>query len=398
MTSFENLLIIVSALIVVSVVTSKASSRFGIPALLLFLIVGVCAGVHGFGGVDFSNYALARELGTFALIFILFDGGLSTDLKSVRPVLKPALVLSTLGVVIAAVIVGVVVHIFTTFSFVEALLLGTTIAATDVAAVFSVLRSKSVRLKQGLAPILELESALNDPMTVFLGVTLLGIAEGQHLHIVYILPIFIREMLVGSIFGFAMGWLSKFLVERVNLEYESLYPVMNLGLVIFTYAITQHFCGSGFLAVYIDGMFLAGAKIKQYENLLRFHDGLAWLGQIGMFLSMGLLVDPTALLKVAPLGVGLSLFLVFVARPLSAFACLPFTRFNSREKLMISWGGLRGAVPIILAMYVLASNIPRANEIFNLVFFITFFSVLLQGPTIPFVAKRLGVAEPTVLE
>jgi len=352
------------------------------------------AGAHGIGGVPFSSYVLAQELGAFALTFILFSGGMGTELRVIRPVIKSALSLSTLGVLIATVLVGVFAYLALGFSLLEGLLLGVTIASTDVAAVFSVLRSKNVRLKDGLAPLLELESALNDPMAVFLGVALLGLANKSGLSIWSLFPLFLRQVALGSLLGFGLGKFAVLLINRIKLEYEGLYPVLTMGWIILTYALTQALGGSGFLAVYISGILIGNANLVHRKSLIHFHEGIAWLGQIGMFLVMGLLVSPAALLQVAPFGIALSVFLMLLARPVSVFLSLPQSRFNTREKLMVSWAGLRGAVPIILASYVLAAQIPRAMEIFNLVFFVTFFSVLVQGTTIPIVSKWLNVNLP----
>jgi len=394
MNPFEKSLILGAALVVLSVFTSKASSRLGIPALLLFLVIGIGAGSHGLGGIQFTSYALAQELGVFALIFILFSGGMSTELKAIRPVLWPALVLSTLGVVIATSFVGFFAYYFLNFSLLEGCLLGATIASTDVAAVFTVLRSKNVSLKEGLGPLLELESALNDPMAVFLGVALLGLVGGSEQSVSGLLPLFFQQMIFGSLIGWGSGKCATLFINRIKLEYEGLYPVLSLGWIVLTYAMTQSLGGSGFLAVYIAGIVIGNANLLHRKSLIHFHEGIAWLGQIGMFLAMGLLVNPAELWTIAPLGIALSAFLVFVARPASVFLCLLGSRFNGREKLMLSWGGLRGAVPIILASYVLAMQIPKATEIFNLVFFVTFFSVLLQGTLIPIVAKWLKVNSP----
>jgi potassium/hydrogen antiporter len=394
MDSFEKSLIVTATLIVLSVLTSKASSRLGIPALLLFLVVGMGAGDHGLGDIHFSNYTFAQELGAIALVFILFSGGMNTELKKVRPVLKPALVLSTFGVVISTALIGLFARLTLGFSWLEGALLGATISSTDVAAVFTVLRSKNVSLKEGLAPLLELESALNDPMAVFLGVALLGMVGNIQPSPLHIIPLFFQQIILGSAIGWCSGKSATWLINRIKLEFEGLYPVLNIGWILLTYAFTQRFGGSGFLAVYFSGIIIGNSNLLHRRSLIHFHEGIAWLGQIAMFLSMGLLVSPSELWSIAPLGIALSAFLVFIARPVSVFVCFPGPRFGTREKLMISWAGLRGAVPIILASYVLATEIPRAREIFNLVFFVTFFSVLLQGTLIPSVAKWLRVNLP----
>lgn len=392
--AFQRLLVIGSILLVLSVIGSKAGSRFGIPALLLFLGIGLAAGRHGIGVVAFDNFEFAQHLGILTLIFILFSGGIETKLDSIRPVLKPALVLATAGVLLASALVGVFGYWVMGFSPLEGLLLGATVASTDVAAVFSTLRAGNVSLRKGLKPLLELESALNDPMAVFLGVVLLGALKQGRTSLAVLGWAFFQQSLLGLLMGWGSGKAATILINRIKLEYDGLYPVLTTGWVVLTYAATQSIGGSGFLAVYIAAIVLGNENLLHKKSLIHFHEGTAWLGQIAMFLAMGLLVDPQELLQVAPRGIGLAIFLVFVARPVSIFLCFPGKRFETREKLMVSWAGLRGAVPIILASYVLVSRIPRASEIFNLVFFVTFLSVLLQGTTIPLVAKLLKVDLP----
>lgn len=393
-TQFETYLIIVALLLIASVLSSKVASRFGIPALLIFLMIGVFSGGHVLDIVSFKSYSITQNLGVVALILILFSGGMNTEVKLSRPVLKAALTLSTLGVMISALAVGLFSKYFLNFSLLEGLLLGATVVSTDVAAVFTILRSKKVSLKMGIAPLLELESALNDPMAVFLGITLLDLIQNPEHSLWNLIPLFFEQMIFGLVFGYGLGWLAVLLINKIRLEFEGLYPVLSLSWIVFAYAITQHFGGSGFLAVYIIGILVGNKKVLHQKSLSHFHEGAAWLGQITMFLAMGVLIDPESLWRVAPAGIVLSLFLVFIARPVSVFLCFPITNFTVPEKLMISWAGLRGAVPIILGSYVLVSQIPKAKEIFNLVFFVTFLSVLLQGTTVPLIAKWLKVNLP----
>jgi len=391
MNLFEKSLIIAAILIILSVVASKASSRFGIPALVLFLLIGMGVGNHGLHEAPLITYELAQQLGIFALIFILFSGGLNTKIKNVRPVLKPALILSTIGVIISTALVGVFSYFVLDLTLIEGLLLGATVSSTDVAAVFTVLRSKSVSLKDGVGPLLELESALNDPMTVFLGVGLLSLVLKQSQPLINLVPLFFQQMVFGSLLGWAFGKITVQIINRIKLEFDGLYPVLSIGWILLTYAATQFVGGSGFLAVYIVGIILGNENLLHKKSLVHFHEGIAWLMQIAMFLAMGLLVNPVELMDIAPIGIALSLFLVFVARPTSVFVSFVRSQFSTQEKLMISWGGLRGAVPIILATYPFVAQIPQARTIFNLVFFVTFISVLLQGASIPFVAKWLKV-------
>ena len=393
--SLTAYLIAISLVVIVSVLVSKGAGRYGIPGLLIFLVIGVLAGSGGPGGFAFSNYAVAQTFGILALICILHSGGLDTKLDDVRAVRGSGLLLSTVGTVIATLLIAIfAVYVLGTSSLIG-FLLGATVASTDVAAVFTILRARSVSLRGRIRPLLEVESALNDPMAVFLSVGALAVithpGEASLLHLV---PSFFQQMIVGTLAGYGAGKASVWALNHANLEFEGLYPALGVALVVFTYATTQALGGSGFLAVYISGIVLGNAAYVHKRSLTVFHDGLAWLMQIVMFLVMGLLVVPRELCPVAWSGVALSAFLVFVARPISVMACLAPLGFSWREQLMISWGGLRGAVPIVLATYPLLAGVPEARTIFYLVFFVVFSSVLLQATTIPVVARWLKVEAP----
>ncbi len=397
MESLTPYLIAIPALLILSVVVSKGAGRFGIPALSIFLLLGMVVGREGPGGVRFSNYLLAQTLGIIALIQILHSGGLSTRLEDVRPVRWSALVLSTLGVVVATFLVGAFSVRFLHLDWLHGLLLGAAVSSTDVAAVFTVLRSRNVSLQGPIRPLLELESALNDPMTVFLSIGLLGlIVHPREASLARLIPMFFQQMIVGTLAGIAAGRGTRWAINWIKLEFEGLYPVLSVALVVLTYGVTQEVGGSGFLAVYVSGIVLGNQNYVHKRSLTVFHDGLAWLMQIVMFLTMGLLVLPSELSRVAVYGIILSGFLVLVARPISVLACLTPFRFSLREQLMVSWAGLRGAVPIVVATYPLIAGVSEARTIFNLVFFVVFISVLLQGATIPIVSKWLNVASPIV--
>ena len=397
MESLTPYLIAIPALLILSVVASKGAGRFGIPALSMFLLIGMVVGREGPGGVPFSNYLLAQTLGIIALIQILHSGGLSTRLEDVRAVRWSALVLSTAGVVIATAMIGAFSVRFLQLDWLHGLLLGAAIASTDVAAVFTILRSRNVSLRGRIRPLLELESALNDPMTVFLSVGLLGLIVRPHdASPARLIPMFFQQMIVGTLAGIGAGRATRWAINWIKLEFEGLYPVLSVALVVLTYGVTQAIGGSGFLAVYVSGIVLGNANYVHKRSLTVFHDGLAWLMQIVMFLTMGLLVLPSELSRVAVSGIALSAFLVFVARPASVLVCLTPFRFSVREQLMVSWAGLRGAVPIVVATYPLIAGVPEAKTIFNLVFFVVFISVLLQGTTIPGVSRWLQVAAPLV--
>lgn len=387
----EAILLAASVLLIVSILASKASHRLGVPALLLFLLIGMLAGSEGPGGIHFDDPWLAQALGVVALAFILFSGGLDTDWQVVRPVAWEGAILSTLGVLLTAALMGGFAVWALGFTWREGLLLGAIVASTDAAAVFAVLRSRSAQLGGKLEPLLEFESGSNDPMAVFLTVGLIQLLADPAASPASLVPLFVQQMAIGAALGYAMGRATTWLVNRVRLEYEGLYPVLTLSVVLLIYGATAALGGNGFLAVYLAGLVLGNSKFLHKASLLRFHDGLAWLMQITMFLALGLLVFPSQLLPVAGLGLLASLFLMLVGRPASVFVSLAFSRLSVPEKALVAWMGLRGAVPIILATFPLVAGIPRADTIFNLVFFIVLASVLVQGTSVPKVGRLLGV-------
>ncbi len=392
--TIESILLGVSILLLFSIISSKASGRLGVPALVLFLFVGMFAGSEGIGGIPFDDAQLAQSLGVVALIFILFAGGLDTEWASVRPVLGRALALSTIGVAVTAALVGLFTTFVLGFSLLEGALLGCIVSSTDAAAVFAVLRSKGVGLKGEVKPLLELESGSNDPMAVFLTIGLTNLLLNPAASLIGLVPMFVQQMAVGALFGYAMGRVMVFAINRLRLGYEGLYPVLTLALVLLTFGGTALLGGNGFLAVYLAGLVMGNKTFLRKRSLIGFHDGLAWLMQIAMFITLGLLVFPSRLVPVIGVGLLVALFLIFVARPVSVFLTLHFSKMNIREKTMISWVGLRGAVPIILATFPLLAGAPQAETIFNLVFFIVLTSVLLQGTSLPVVARLLGVDAP----
>jgi cell volume regulation protein A len=394
MPPIEQILLGAALLLLVSIAASKASGRLGVPALVIFMIIGMLAGSEGPGKIYFDNFWQAQSIGVLALALILFAGGLDTQWKEVRPVLGHALVLSTLGVLVTAGLVGWFASTVLGVSLLEGLLLGAIVSSTDAAAVFSVMRSRSVSLKGNLKPLLELESGSNDPMAVFLTVGIIGLLSKPDSSLLELVPAFILQMSIGAVAGYLLGRLAIILINRINLEYEGLYPVLSMAYVLFAYAATTLIGGNGFLAVYIVGLVMANLPFIHKRSIARFHDGLAWLMQIAMFVALGLLVFPSQLLPVMGAGLLVSAFLMFVARPLSIFLLMHTTRLTFPEKAMVSWVGLRGSVPIILATFPLLAGIPKADVIFNLVFFIVMTSVILQGTSIPLVSKWLGVYKP----
>ncbi len=394
MIQIEVLLLIASSLILISVGIAKFSDNLGVPALLLFIGVGVFAGSEGPGGIYFNDAPLAQAIGIIALVFILFSGGLETEWKFVKPVVKPALVLSTAGVLITALTVAVFISLILNISFIWGLLLGSIISSTDAAAVFSILKSRNISLKGKLKPLLELESGSNDPMAVFLTISSIELLLNPESNFFKLILTFFLQMGLGAGFGFAFGKLMVYLINKLKFSYEGIYPVFSIAMCVLIFSITNVIGGSGFLAIYIAGIIVGNGSFVHKKSMIRFFDGLGTLGQIAMFLSLGLLVYPSHLFAVTGTGLLIAAFLIFIARPLSVFISLHFFKFKFNEKTFISWVGLRGAVPIILATFPLLAGVPNADIIFNVVFFIVLTSVLLQGWTLVPAAKVLKVDAP----
>jgi len=387
----------VAVLLTLGVVVSKAASRLGVPALLVFLGIGVLLGVEGPGGIEFSDVNLARDVGVIALALILFSGGLDTPWRHVRPVLVPGLALSTVGVVITAGLVGAVAVWVLDVGWSTGLLLGAVVASTDAAAVFSILRGRSVGLQPRLRSLLELESGSNDPMAAFLTIALLELALGE-VGAWALVPLFALQAGVGVALGWGVARGAVEVLNRLRLEFEGLYPVASLAVAGLTFGLASLLGGSGFLAVYVAGLVLGNSHVVHLRSLGRFHDAVAWLAQITMFLVLGLLVTPSAVVAVALPALVVAVALIVVARPVAVAASLAFTRLGTRDTAMVSWVGLRGAVPIVLATFPLQAGLEGADTLFNVVFFVVLVSVLVQGTTIPVVARWLGVLGPPPAE
>jgi cell volume regulation protein A len=392
--STENAILVGSILLIASIVASKTSFKLGIPTLILFLGIGMMAGSEGIGGIYFDSPQVAQLLGIIALNFILFSGGMDTRWESVRPVLKQGILLSTLGVLLTASVIGVFVHMTTDFTLIEGLLLGSIVSSTDAAAVFSILRTRSIGLKGNLRPLLELESGSNDPMGYVLTISFTYLATHSDASITRLILQFFQQMIIGGFLGYVLGRGMTFIINKVKLETEGLYPVLIMAMIFFAYSFTHLIGGNGFLAVYISALVLGNSNFIHKKSAIKFYDGQAWLMQIVMFLTLGLLVFPSRIIPIAGTGILIALVLIFVARPISVFVSLSFFKSKLRDKLFISWVGLRGAVPIVFATYPLIAGVGKADTIFHLVFFISASSVLLQGYTLPLVAKWLKVIVP----
>lgn len=396
----ENILLVWALLLYVAVIAGKVAYRFGAPALLLFLGVGMMFGLHF---IKFESFEFTQFIGMIALCIILFSGGMDTKFSEIRPILGPGIVLATLGVVITAAVTGVFIYFFSSWvglamSLPVSLLLASTMASTDSASVFSILRTKKQGLKENLRPLLELESGSNDPMAYMLTILLVTVATsaGGDVDFGQSILKFVVQMVVGGVLGYGIGRLAVLAINRIDIKNNvSLYPVLLLASVFFSFSFTSLLWGNGYLAVYITGLVVGNHKIAHRGNLTTFMDGFTWLAQIVMFITIGLLVNSDELMhpEVLILGVAVALFLMFVARPLSVFVgLLPFRHFSRRARIFVSWVGLRGAVPIIFATYPIVAGVENGRLIFNVVFMVTLISLLVQGTTVSGVANLLGLA------
>jgi cell volume regulation protein A len=391
----NTILFFTGILLLLGIASSKFSARIGMPVLVLFLVVGMLAGSEGLGGISFENYSLANSLGSMALALILFDGGLRTPMASVRASWRPALSLSTVGVLLTAVLTGLAAAWVLDVPLLHGMLLGSIVGSTDAAAVFSILRTSGIKLPARLTATLEVESGSNDPMAIFLTVGLIEIIMGTADTAAGIALIFFLQFGVGGITGIGIGYFAAWLVNRINLDYPGLYPVLALALGFLSFGLAAVLGGSGFLAVYLTGIVLGNSRLVFKNGIFLFHDAGAWLGQIMLFIMLGLLSFPSRLLSVAVEGLGIALVLIFVARPIAVLlSAFPF-RFSLREYTLLSWVGLKGAVPITLATFPLLAGVEHSELLFNVVFFVVLVSAITQGWSLPLVARRLGLGQKT---
>lgn len=391
----SQLIATVGVVLLGTLLTTSISGRLGMPVLLVFLVLGMVLGVDGLGGIQFDDAELAFLVGNLALAVILFDGGLNTDIKTFRVALRPAVVLATVGVLLSAVITAAIARLVLELTWLEALLVGSIVGSTDAAAVFALLRSKGLQLKERVASTLEIESGTNDPMAVFLTIVLVeALVRGQTMLQWDVVGTFVWQMGIGALAGLGGGRLLGLIINRVPLR-SGLYPVTALAGSLSVFGLTALAGGSGFLAVYLAGLLLGNSPLQSGHNIRRFHDGMAWLSQIVMFLALGLLMTPSALLPELVPALVIALGLMLVARPLAVVLCLLPFRFPWREQVYISWVGLRGAVPIVLSMFPLLAGIGAAATFFHIAFAVVFISLLLQGWTIPPLARLLRVQLPS---
>ena len=392
--STEIAFLVLGGLLLATVLAGILSSRFGLPALIGFLGLGMFIGVDGPGGIAFDDYVLTQGIGVACLTFILFSGGLDTDWRDVRRVALPALTLATLGVLISAVIVALSSVLILGFNAYQGFLLGAIVASTDAAAVFAILRSTELDLHGDVPAVIEVESGSNDPMAIFLvGAALIFITTPESAPM-SILPAFAIQMTVGTAIGLATGYLLPEVLKRTEYKGGGLAFVIAIAAALIAYGLAEVLRGNGFLAAYIAGLVAGNRTYRARLVVSTFLDGMAWLAQVVMFLTLGLLITPSNLTGIAVPAVAITFILMIAARPISVFVCLaPFKGFDWRSKLFISWAGLRGAVPIVLATFPMVAGVPSAFAIFNIVFFVVLLSSMIQGPTINWLAQRLGIAD-----
>ena len=401
--TIELFLLIASVLLFFSLIVGKTGYRFGVPTLLLFLFIGILAGSDGLG-LEFSSPEVAQYIGVVALNIILFSGGLDTRFAEIKPIVSIGMILATVGVFLMSLITGLFIYWLTnnivhsvTFTLFESLLLASILSSTDSASVFAILRSRNLSLKQNLRPLLEFESGSNDPMAFMLTIVLIELIKTPDISGWHVLLEFLKELLLGVLCGFLLGKISVRIINKINLDNDALYSVLLLTVMFFLFGFTSFIGGNGYLAVYLGGLMLGNHRFVHKRSTVKFFDGLSWLFQIIMFLTLGLLVNPHELLPIAGVAILIGLFMILVSRPVSVIlSMLPFKSISFKGKLFTSWVGLRGAVPIVFATYPWISGIPQAKMIFNIVFFITILSLVIQGTTISKMAHWLGLALPAV--
>lgn len=397
-----NILLIGAVLLMAGILIQKPGYRFGIPALLLFLVVGMIFGCDGLG-VQFDDVRGAQFVGMVSLSIILFAGGLGTRIKDIKPILAPGIVLSTVGVLLTTAITGIFVWWISGlswtsihFALLPSMLLAATMSSTDSASVFGILGAQKMNLRHNLRPTLELESGSNDPMAYLITTMLVDVlVTGDSVTVVSLLRIFLVQFVLGVLLGFAFGRLGVWMLNRLNLDNRALYPIMAVAICFLTFSLTDTLGGNGYLAIYVTGIVIGNEKVSFRRETITFIDGLSWLCQIVMFLMLGLLVNPLEMWQVAGMALLIGLFMIVVARPISVFfSLIPFSNIPFKGKVFISWVGLRGAVPILFATYPVVAGLEDHHTIFNIVFFITILSLLVQGTTITSMAQYLKLSEP----
>ena len=388
-------LMIISGLVLIICITStKVLYKFGVPMLFIFIVLGMLFGSDGLVGIYFDNFELTKQLCSLALVFIMFYGGFGTKWKLAKPVATPSILMSSLGVIITAGLTGLFCHLVVKTSMLEGLLIGTIVASTDAASVFAVLRAQKLNLKGSLASFLEVESGSNDPIAYMSTLIILSMMEnGGALSLSIVVPLVIKQILFGLVIGLLLAKVTVFILRHANFEIEGFYAILVTAVAILSYSLSEFLGGNGYLSVYITGIIIGNSKIPKKKSMFHFFDGISWIMQIGLFFILGLLSFPSKIPYVTGTAISISLFMIFIARPLATFLILSPFKFTTKEKIFISWVGLRGAASVVFAIFAVTYGVNIKNDIFHIIFFIALFSVVIQGTLIPTVANKLDLVD-----
>lgn len=386
-----ELMIVCGLILLICISSSKILYKFGIPMLLIFIVLGMIFGSDGIVGIYFDNYQLTSIVSSLALVFIMFYGGFGTNWKMARKSAVPSILMSSFGVIITAGLTGLFCHYVLKTSILEGLLIGAVVGSTDAASVFSVLRSQKLNLKGTLAPLLEIESGSNDPIAYMLTIIILTLMSNGGVSL--IIPMLIKQILFGIITGSILARISVYILKRANFEVEGFYTIFVTAVAILSYALSEYIGGNGYLSVYMAGIILGNNRIPHKKSLVHFFDGLSWIMQIGLFFVLGLLAFPSKLPEVFVISIAISLFMMFIARPLATFIILKWFDYSNKEKIFISWVGFRGAASIVFAIYTVTYGVDIGNDVFHIIFFIALLSVSIQGTFTPILAKKLDLVD-----
>ena len=386
-----NLMIICSLILLICITSTKILYKFGVPILLIFIVLGMLFGSDGIVGIYFDNYELASDICSIALIFIMFYGGFGTNWNMAKPVALQSIAMSSLGVVLTAGLTGLFCFLAFKTTLLEGLLIGSIVASTDAASVFAILRSQKLNLKGSLASTLEIESGSNDPFAYMLTIIILGLMSNGGYG--YIIPILLSQIIVGILASIILSKSSFFLLRHTKFEIEGFYPIFITAIAVLSYSLSEYFGGNGYLSVYITGIIIGNSKIPHKKSIFQFFDGVSWLMQILLFFLLGLLAFPSKIPSVMLKGVSISIFMILIARPVATFSILSLFKVPFKQKLFISWVGIRGAASIVFAIFAITYGVPINNDIFHIIFFIALFSVSVQGTLIPLVAKKLDLID-----
>lgn len=389
-----ELMIIGGLILLISITSSKILYRFGIPILLIFIILGMLFGSDGIVGIYFENYELTSKISSIGLVFIMFYGGFGTNWKTAKPSVVPAVLMSTLGVVITAGLTAVFCYLVLRTSVLEGFLIGAVVGSTDAASVFSILRSQKLNLKGTLAPLLEIESGSNDPIAYMLTIIVLGLMTNVGVN--YIIPLIIKQVVFGLLIGSVLAKVAVYLIRRANFEIEGFYIIFITAIVLLSYSVAEWLGGNGYLSVYMAGIIIGNSKIPHKKSIFHFFDGVSWIMQIGLFFILGLLSFPSRLPLVLGSSIVISLFMIVIARPLATFIILNKFKYSLKEKIFVSWVGLRGAASIVFAIFAITHDANIQNDIFHIIFFIALISVGLQGTLIPKLAQKLDLVDDSM--